>query len=281
MRYSEFKLTEGFKYMDPNMRGGLARSGDTNAITELQQWLNDNGYNAGVADGIYGRKTATAVRQFQKDNGLTVDGDAGPKTISAMAASKTNVDVGLGTDDDDVSGTSDDLKDKEPTVDPKLAGYLEAGEEHKQGKKVVEEFAETELDGEEYDMLLRAIAGEASPNQKERAAVAAVILNRLRMGYGGDRTLKDVLTARNQFQAVTGTRYDRGPSRAYTNMTPTTASRIARALIQYLPTMDKSWKNFTSNNPKAYGRGTNIDFMYAMRKSPGASVIGQTVFGTA
>ena len=80
MRYSEFKLTEGFKYMDPNMRGGLARSGDTNAITELQQWLNDNGYNAGVADGIYGRKTATAVRQFQKDNGLTVDGDAGPKT---------------------------------------------------------------------------------------------------------------------------------------------------------------------------------------------------------
>ena len=64
-------------------------------------------------------------------------------------------------------------------------------------------------------------------------------------------------------------------------MSPTTASRIARALIQYLPTMNKSWKNFTSNNPKAYGRGTNIDFMYAMRNSPGASVIGQTVFGTA
>ena len=45
--------------------------------------------------------------------------------------------------------------------------------------------------------------------------------------------------------------------------------------------MDKSWMNFTANNPKAYGRGTNIDFMYAMRNAPNAEVIGQTVFGTA
>ncbi|NOZ44457.1 MAG: peptidoglycan-binding protein [bacterium] len=35
-------------------------------------------------DGLYGNKTKNAVRAFQKDNGLSVDGAAGPKTISAL-----------------------------------------------------------------------------------------------------------------------------------------------------------------------------------------------------
>ena len=36
-----------------------------------------------------------------------------------------------------------------------------------------------------------------------------------------------------------------------------------------------------SNNPKAYGPGTNLDFMYTMRDAPNSQVVGQTVFGTA
>src|SRR5436305_10728211 len=35
-------------------------------------------------DGIYGPKTSASVRQFQNDNGLTVDGIAGPQTVSAL-----------------------------------------------------------------------------------------------------------------------------------------------------------------------------------------------------
>jgi hypothetical protein len=45
--------------------------------------------------------------------------------------------------------------------------------------------------------------------------------------------------------------------------------------------MSKSWLNFTANNPKAYGPGTNLDFMYTMRDAPNSQVVGQTVFGTA
>ena len=50
MRYKEFSITEDFNYLDPNMSGGLARSGDQDAITELQTWLNDNGYDVFLLD---------------------------------------------------------------------------------------------------------------------------------------------------------------------------------------------------------------------------------------
>lgn len=73
-----------FIYLNPNMRGGLFRKGSKEEIKELQEWLNDNNYDAGPVDGLYGKETAQAVKQFQKDAGLTADGDAGKKTIRAM-----------------------------------------------------------------------------------------------------------------------------------------------------------------------------------------------------
>ena len=38
------------------------------------------GYNSGSADGIYGTKTKSAIKSFQRNNGLTVDGIAGEMT---------------------------------------------------------------------------------------------------------------------------------------------------------------------------------------------------------
>ena len=48
--------------------------------TKLKRW----GYYNGSVDGIYGSKTLSAVKSFQKKNGLTVDGIAGTKTLNAM-----------------------------------------------------------------------------------------------------------------------------------------------------------------------------------------------------
>lgn len=48
--------------------------------TKLKRW----GYYNGNIDGIYGSQTLAAVKSFQKKNGLTVDGIAGPKTLKAM-----------------------------------------------------------------------------------------------------------------------------------------------------------------------------------------------------
>ncbi len=48
--------------------------------TKLKRW----GYYNGNVDGIFGSQTLEAVKYFQRKNGLTVDGIAGPATLKAM-----------------------------------------------------------------------------------------------------------------------------------------------------------------------------------------------------
>lgn len=60
------------------------------AVKELQEKLNALGYSCGTADSYYGTKTANAVREFQKKNGLAQDGIAGPNTLSAIEKAYSN-----------------------------------------------------------------------------------------------------------------------------------------------------------------------------------------------
>lgn len=52
-------------------------------VRELQKLLVRAGYSIKV-DGDFGPSTRTAVRQFQRDNGLQVDGKVGPNTQAAL-----------------------------------------------------------------------------------------------------------------------------------------------------------------------------------------------------
>ena len=54
-------------------------------VKVLQRALKRAGYDAGTIDGIFGSRTETAVRAFQRANGLTVDGIVGPRTWAALA----------------------------------------------------------------------------------------------------------------------------------------------------------------------------------------------------
>ena len=47
-------------------------------VVEIQKGLRDMGYNPGAVDGINGKQTREAIRQYQRDNGLLVDGQATP-----------------------------------------------------------------------------------------------------------------------------------------------------------------------------------------------------------
>ena len=53
-------------------------------VRKIQTKLKNWGYYNGSVDGIYGWQTESAVKSFQKKNGLTVDGVAGTKTLNAM-----------------------------------------------------------------------------------------------------------------------------------------------------------------------------------------------------
>ena len=50
------------------------------SVSQLQEMLIELGYLSGKPDGTYGEKTVEAVKEFQKNNGLTVDGAAGEAT---------------------------------------------------------------------------------------------------------------------------------------------------------------------------------------------------------
>lgn len=55
-----------------------------NEVTQIQTKLKRWGYYKGNIDGIFGSQTLEAVKYFQRKNGLTVDGIAGPATLKAM-----------------------------------------------------------------------------------------------------------------------------------------------------------------------------------------------------
>ncbi|MEG4969585.1 peptidoglycan-binding protein [Microcoleus sp. B6-A1] len=53
-------------------------------VANLQQTLQAAGYFRGKATGFYGSVTQAAVKKFQAENNLKVDGIVGPKTLSAL-----------------------------------------------------------------------------------------------------------------------------------------------------------------------------------------------------
>lgn len=53
-------------------------------VRELQRRLSRLGFDSGYDDGLYGRQTFDAVREFQLNIGVMVDGIAGPTTIDGL-----------------------------------------------------------------------------------------------------------------------------------------------------------------------------------------------------
>lgn len=71
-------------------------------VTKIQQKLHSWGYYNGNVDGIYGWRTAEAIKLFQRKNGLSIDGIAGPLTLEKLgitsasaAAPSYNSDLNL------------------------------------------------------------------------------------------------------------------------------------------------------------------------------------------
>ncbi len=74
---SGFALGDRLLYeRSPNLRG--------DDVAEMQRRLNALGFDAGREDGILGHQSAAALREFQRNSGLSVDGILGPETLRAL-----------------------------------------------------------------------------------------------------------------------------------------------------------------------------------------------------
>lgn len=69
----------------------LKKGSSGSDVKKMQQSLIDAGYDVGStgADGIYGSATEAAVRKYQQDNGLAVDGIAGDQTQGKLYGAQT------------------------------------------------------------------------------------------------------------------------------------------------------------------------------------------------
>lgn len=75
-------------------------------IKDIQTCLKNAGFYNGKIDGIKGRQTRKAIKEFQSANGLTADGVVGPKTRDALARYTSGVaaqSTGTGTEEGPVT----------------------------------------------------------------------------------------------------------------------------------------------------------------------------------
>lgn len=54
------------------------------AVRNIQAILNNNGYDAGPADGVMGAKTKAAIKAFQADNDMQADGEVDDELVKAL-----------------------------------------------------------------------------------------------------------------------------------------------------------------------------------------------------
>jgi hypothetical protein len=69
-------------YFKPSSSSFLSRGSRGMNVISWQKFLSSNGYSI-VPDGIFGSKTESATRDFQKKSGIRIDGIVGPETTQA------------------------------------------------------------------------------------------------------------------------------------------------------------------------------------------------------
>ncbi len=118
-----------------------------NDVSDLQTRLQELGYYSANVDGVFGYQTLYAVRKFQKDNGLKIDGIVGENTRKLLQE--------------------------------KTKGQGSSGNQTTQNKETA--FNGGKFSQNDFNLMANAVYGEARGEPYVgQVAVAAVILNRIK-----------------------------------------------------------------------------------------------------
>ena len=77
-------ITQSTSVTNAVMDQGLKTGANGTYVVELQKWLQNQGYYTGYIDGSFGPYTEKAVKYFQDDSNIVVDGWVATQTVGAM-----------------------------------------------------------------------------------------------------------------------------------------------------------------------------------------------------
>lgn len=157
-----------------------ARGGE---VKEVQRRLKNWGYYNGSVDGIYGPATVSAVKYFQKKNGLTADGICGKATYAAL-------------------GMNDSVRVLEN-------GSTDSGSSSSGGN--------SDYTSSDLYLLAKCIYGEArGESYTGQVAVGAVVLNRVKSSQFPN-TISGVIYQKGAFTAVSDGQINLTPNQTAIN----------------------------------------------------------------
>lgn len=154
-------------------------------VRALQVDLNALGYACGTADGIFGPKTSMAVKAFQRDHGLEVDGVVGKKTRAALEEALKASDPSDGGQDPETQAPSDE-HDEGQTPDGTEPGEP-VGEDTDSDEGDADEDDEEDYippsEGTPLDYGTRLLRYRSGRTMMTGADVAAVQKRLIQLGY--------------------------------------------------------------------------------------------------
>lgn len=158
-------------------------------VIELQARLQYIGYYHGNIDGIFGYKTYWALREFQEDYGLAVDGVAGQATKQALSNNS----------DFDRQYVHKQIEQGNRFT---YYGGVPLENQVKTGTKTSEIQLPSTYSEQDLQLMANAVYGEARGEPYEgQVAVAAVILNRLESSEFPN-SISDIIFQPRAFTAV-------------------------------------------------------------------------------
>lgn len=170
-------------------------------VIELQARLKHIGFYTGDIDGVFGWRTYWALRNFQYEFGLPIDGMAGEKT-KAMLVKSTKYDA------QKVRNEMYGIKESAPSGEGKQQEQQQSGQEQALKDEAETPSGTTKVNvpqgfsQNDIKLMANAVYGEARGEPYEgQVAVAAVILNRVRSATFPN-TISGVIFEPRAFTAV-------------------------------------------------------------------------------